>query len=83
MVLKESLGLLDSRGTQELRVCQGLKEPLVLQERRVRPGSQACRECQELMDRRVTQEKRDHLVKREILDPLVLKAQLVILDPEA
>lgn len=80
--LKVSLVLLDSKETPELRDCQGLKEPLEPLERRVRQANQGCQECRELMDHRVTQERKGLPVRKEIWDPLELRDQSDILDPE-
>lgn len=80
--LKVSPALLDSKETPEHRDFQGLKEPLEHLERRVRQANQGCRACRELMDHRATQERKDLLVRKEIWDPLELRDQLAILDPE-
>lgn len=62
---------------------QGLKDPLDLQERRARPESQACQECQELMAHRVTLEKRGLPERKATWALLALKDLLVILGLEA
>lgn len=79
---RESRDLQDSKAAPVLRDFQGLREPLDHLERRVQLENQVCQECQELMAHRVTQEKRAQLERKDIWDPLVLRARSDTPDPE-
>lgn len=81
--LKESQDLPDSKATRAPRDSQGPKVPSDLQEIRVRLESQACQECQELMDPRVTPGRRGRTERKDTWALLALKDPLVILGREA
>lgn len=80
---KESLALQDNRERPEHRECQGLRELLDLQERKVPQENQVCLECPELMVLRATPEKRDQVEPKETRVPMVLRELLVIRAPVA
>lgn len=77
---KENPDPQDSKGHQELRVCQDLRERQDPRGRRGRSGNQDCRECQEPTDPLGTQAKRGHPELRGTRVPTALRVLLAIQD---